>query len=214
MLRQVADALEGPAALQFRRDVKRFIYGFVHGQFQDDLGPTEVVDRVVISDDFLDLYTHNAEGVILLAFKINEVNLDTESGDEEIHVTVGAEQRILSDTGWEPINFGHTFDEIRNREGTSWRILGEYKLADCNNLEGEFVTSILVREEDAVGPNDRYSTALTLVRPSCSDMQNMFNAGTLGIAEQVRHDGLLLVNDDGDVDGALSFTHKFTVARR
>jgi hypothetical protein len=42
----------------FTRDASRFVHAFVHSQFKDYIGPTDKVDIVEITDDFLDLHTN------------------------------------------------------------------------------------------------------------------------------------------------------------
>jgi len=215
LLLQAARQLEtGGASLQFRRDADRLTHAYVHTQFQQFLGPTEVVDTIWISDDFLDLATRVAEGVALLEFRVVDVNLNTEPGEEEIHFTVALQHMFEpGSVGPEDPVVSHTFREIGNREGTPFATVGAFTFPECDRLLAS-IMAISVIETDGVTQDDRYQSIVrSLEALDCGVLRQRFNAGQFGIVAELPVEDEVLLQDD-EVKGTFSHVTRIGLTRR
>jgi hypothetical protein len=66
----------------------------------------------------------------------------------------------------------------------------------------------------AFGGPDSFEYIYENANIPCGKMHEMFSKGEFGLVDQTSRDGLLLVDKDGDVKGAFSYTLKVTLLLR
>lgn len=63
------------------------VQGFLHDQFQNELGEltgiTDIVDKILISDHFIDVFTREGQAVLTADWQITLIRIDTELGKDE-----------------------------------------------------------------------------------------------------------------------------------
>jgi hypothetical protein len=63
------------------------VQGFLHDQFQNELGEltdtTDIVDKILISDHFIDIFTREGQPVLTADWQITLIRIDTELGKDE-----------------------------------------------------------------------------------------------------------------------------------
>ncbi len=213
LLGQLAAGLEvQPSGYQFLADAKRFAHAYVHTQFKDLIATNDFVDTVKISDDFLDLHTRQGQGMILVQTRIDDVNLNTEPGDEEIAVALDAQHMFGSAPSDNPV-VSHAFDEINDHEGTGFATIGAFTFDECDRLQG-IILEITVVENDLGDFDDHYAAIFqSLSQPDCSALRDLYNSGQLGVVSQLPTEDEALMQG-GDVKGGLSHTTRVVLTRR
>jgi hypothetical protein len=204
---------EGFGSNAFRLNAVRFVYGFVHSQFQNLIEPTNKVDMIELADDFLDPHTSPGEPTFNIQLRINDINLNTEPGDEEIVVTINTLWDYQGPSGPELLGAPEREFELGNREGTSFRTMAQWELDECPFI-GTIRFLIDVTEEDggAFLGDDHFDTDREIqVSPNCAGLQNSVNAGQFGPGPESIHDVVLTEQDDGDVAGAMSVSTRTSV---
>lgn len=189
----------------FRRDASRFSHGLVHAAFWDDIGHTYKVTGIEITDDFFLPRTTWARPAAVVSFQATNVRLNTEPGNEEIYVTIDAGHKFKNVDA--PLGYSWEFPEIDNGESTYWRSVGVFPLDwDCGQLETVFLMTS-VREDDTGVFDDRFITEPRLFETGpldCDGMKDAFNNGQVGLYRELPEQQQIIINDDGEVEGALS----------
>lgn len=197
----------------FRRESARFSHGLVHAAFWDDIGQTNNVTAIEISDDYFFPRTTAGRPVAVVSFQAHDVRLDTEPGSEEIYITIDAAH--MFENVEIPPTFSWELPEIDHRESTWWRSVGIFPLDwDCGQLQS-IILMLDVREDDDVFDDDFLTDPIAFQTGSldCAGMQSAFTNGRFGFYENLPDESLLIVRDD-DVVGALTARMRVSVVKQ
>ena len=213
-LAESAQAIVGASpAESFRRDATRFSHGLVHAAFWEEIGQTNNVTAIEISDGFFFPRTTAGRPVAVVSVQISDVRLDTESGGEEIYITLDAAHEFQGVSI--PPTFSWELPEIDNRGSTGWTTVGVFPLDwDCGQLQ-TVILMLSIREEDDVS-DDRFVTdprAFQTGALECSGMQIAFNNGQFGFYRNLPDEQLVIVQDD-EVAGALTARMRISVIKQ
>jgi hypothetical protein len=191
------------AANSFRIDAARFSHGLVHTAFWEEIGQTNNVTGIEISDGFFFPRTTQGRGVAVVSVQVSDISLDTESGSEEIYIRLDAAHMFQGVSL--PPTFSWEYPEIDNHSSTRWQTVGVFPLDwDCGQLQSVLLM-LTVKEED-ISFDDRFSTdplAFQTGALDCSGMQTAFNNGQFGLYRYLPEQQLLIVKG-GEVEGALT----------
>jgi len=201
----------------FRVDVERLSLGLVHAQFWDDIGQTNTVTAVEISDGYFFPRTTPGIPVAVVTMQVSDISLNTEPGDEEIdirldvnHVFEGCEFHLSDCPG-----FTFEFPEMDEHSATSQITIGVFHLdGDCSSLKAVGVAPSVV-ETDGITLEDRFDTAPLAFQTGeldCVGMKAAWDSGTFGLFTEFPVQQVLLVQD-GDVRGAMTMRTRVFVIR-
>jgi hypothetical protein len=140
-----------------------------------------------------------------LNIRVSDINLDTEWGDEEIIITISAEHMFDNVNQAQNPVISRQFEEINNREATSFRNFGIFKLEECSFLQAVIFSINVLEDDDFPNQDDRFDTTFHQVAFDCSNLQNRANSGNFGTVSENSTEGVLIMNDES-VEGALSYT--------
>ena len=212
-LQESAEVMVGTGGANLRRDATRFSHGLVHAAFWEEIGQTNNVTAIEISDGFFFPRTTAGRPVAVVSVQAQDVRLDTEPGNEEIYITINASHQF--EGGGLPPTFSWDYHVIDHRGTTEWKTVGVFPLDwDCGQLQ----TVILlfdILEDDTVG-DDRFVTdprAFQTGSLDCSGMQAAFDNGQFGFYENLP-DEQLLITDDDEVEGALTARMRVSVIKQ
>ena len=182
-LAESAQNFIGTHGASFRVDSTRFSHGLVHAEFWEEIGQTNNVTAIEISDGFFFPRTTAGRPVAVVSVQAHDVRLDTESRNEEIYITLVASHMIQGISI--PPTFIWDFPEIDNRGSTAWQAVGVFPLDwDCVHLQS-ILLMFMVREDD-INLDDEFITdpqAFQTGVLDCSGMQAAFNNGQFGFYE-------------------------------
>src|SRR5262249_50062254 len=152
----------------------------------DLISGNRVVTGVEISDGYFFPRTREGIPVALVTTKVSDINLDTEWGSEEIHVslTVAHVYDGLDQNNWPGFRF--EFPEIDDHGSTLEKVIGAFPLDNnCGNISEVWIFPN-VRESDPVS-DDVFRTdpmVWSITAPSglfpCSAVQAAFNNNQYG----------------------------------
>ena len=185
-------------AMLFRRDATRFSHGLVHIAFWEEIGQTNNVTGIEISDNFFFPRTSRGHAIANVSVQVSDISLDTEPGDEEIYITLEAAHMFQGVSI--PPTFSWEFPEIGNHGSTSERIVGVFPLDwDCGELQ-TVALMLSVREKDDISFDDNFVTdplAFHSGALNCSGMQTAFNNGQFGLFVELpeKHFAIVKRND-------------------
>lgn len=213
-LDESAQTFVGAQGVNFTRDSTRFSHGLVHAAFWEEIGQTNNVTAIEISDGFFFPRTTAGRPVAVVTVLAHDVRLDTEAGAEEIYITLNASHMFQGVSV--PPTFSWDYPEIDSRDSTSWQTVGVFPLDwDCGQLQS-IILMFSVREEDRVTGDDRFITdprAFETGALDCSGMQTAFNNGQFGFYENLPDEQLLLVDGD-EVEGTLTARMRISVIKQ
>jgi hypothetical protein len=204
-----------PLGMIFRRESTRFSHGLVHAEFWEEIGHTNNVDAIEISDGFFFPRTSAGLPVAVVSVQLQDVRLDTEPGHEEIYITIEAAHIFRNESI--PPSFSWDYPKIGNRGSTRWQTVGVFPLDwDCLQLESVIIM-LSIKEEDDLSFDDNFSTepqAFQTGALDCSGMQAAFDNGEFGIYEQLPDEQLIIVDNDDNVEGALTARIKIFIFKQ
>lgn len=208
--------IAGGAGATFRRDAARFSYGLVHAAFWEEIGLTNNVTAIEISDGFFFPRTTAGRPVAVVSVQASNVRLNTEPGSEEINITVHAEHRFDGCTNCP--TFAWDYPEIDDGESTPWMTVGVFPLDwDCGQL-ATLMALIQIREDDIDVFDDRFYTEPRFAetgRLDCVGMQTAFNNGQFGLYQTIPDLPMLILKDrDGGVEGALTLRMRISLIKQ
>jgi hypothetical protein len=214
-LAESSQSMVGSSAQTFRSDAARFSHGLVHSAFWEEIGQTRNVTGIELSDNLFLPHTSQSLPVAVVAVQVSDIRLDTEPGSEEIYITLDA-AHMFSNVSIYP-SFSWEFPQIDDRGSTAWKTVGVFPLDwDCGQLETVMLT-IKVQEEDGWAFDDEFDTSPDAFQTGplpCSGMQTAFENGQFGLYKTLPEQQLLLVNDDGDVAGAMTVRMRISVIKQ
>ncbi|MGW8323220.1 MAG: hypothetical protein ACWGSD_16855, partial [Thermodesulfobacteriota bacterium] len=145
------------ASGEFWDNANRFAHGFIHSQFQEELGHHNLVDNIEISDQFLDLHTRGGTPTVYVALRVDTFNLDTERGREEISTTISLEHVFHTGNGAANPIISQDLEGIDDGEGTPPRYYGVFP-AKMDWMPQSLIAAVKTVEKDGPGLDDRYTT--------------------------------------------------------
>jgi hypothetical protein len=211
-------AVTAASGANFPTDAIRFSLGFVHTQFSDLISGNRVVTGVEISDGYFFPRTREGIPVALVTAKVSDINLDTEWGSEEIHVslTVAHVYDGLDQNNWPAFRF--EFPEIDDHGSTPEKVIGAFPLENsCGNISEIWIFPD-VMESDPIS-DDVFGTDPTvwsITVPSgtfpCSAVQAAFNNNQYGLVSELPSKVFTLLQG-GDVQGAMTMRTRIYLVR-
>lgn len=212
-LAESAKTMVGTGGANLHRDSTLFSHGLVHAAFWEEIGQTNNVTAIEISDGFFFPRTSAGRPVAVVSVQAHDVRLDTETGNEEIYITVNASHMFEGVNP--PPSFAWDYHEIDHRGTTEWKTVGVFPLDwDCGQLQS-VILLLTIREDDTVD-DDRFGTdpgAFQTRDLDCSGMQTAFDNGQFGFYENLPDEQLLIVDDD-EVEGALTVRMRISVIKQ
>jgi hypothetical protein len=203
------------ATQSLRVDATRFALGFVHAAFWEEIGQTRTVTGIEISDGSFVPRTQQGVAVAVVYSKVSDISLNTEPGGEEIVVTLSAQHVFGTEWNSNPI-FVTEFEEMDNHSSSAWERIGAFLLdLDCPRLQ-TIIMNASVKEIDGFSFDDRFNTdpvAFQTGSLDCSGMQTAFNNGQFGLYRELPAEQILLTQQ-GEVEGAMTITHRVFVIRQ
>jgi hypothetical protein len=187
-----------------------FVHGFLHDQFQTELGELtgddEGVDKILISDNFVDVYTSIREAVLALRFRITGTKLWAleeeehnrgEPGDTAIQISA---RHIYEGGGEAVIDVIESYlIDVLHDDRSYFAPAGMWLLTECNPLESVIIDSKIFGEavvptgpEPPAGVEDiivylegsailEGVPPIHLVPPDCAGMQSWVNSDRYGM---------------------------------
>lgn len=142
--------------------VEQFVFGFLHTQLQSRfLDENTRVEAIQITDNYINLFTSQAQYTFSVRVRAEHLTMDTEIGDEEPIVAISATHTFNG--GWDPIP-GKTYhlniDEDLNpfnKPGTTqtpWYYIGNWNVSDIRKINGQtgrgldIVTQVALSEDN------------------------------------------------------------------
>ena len=220
-LREVLDAMKTWLSHALRTHMHDLVHGFIHSQFRDFIAATELVDKVAVTDGFIDLHTREAIPIFMVLTRIRNVALDTESDEEEIRFKAGAwhvYDPASADVDPPPPDtpmVKREFAVIDEGQGTPLETFGVFRVDTCNRL-------VLVRfwfaaeeEDDFPNPNDYFRN---YVHPTfsydCANLETLAGQAAYGVVSETTVEGMdLLKMETLEREGWFSFTTRVVLSR-
>lgn len=167
----------------FRRMAFSFAHSFLHSEFQDMIGPNEAVDWIEISDNYVDIWTHEREPFFYITAnvyihhgpKMAELTPLPEYGElsNEYSVTISA-THIYSSNAQIP-GPSYTF-EITEMEPSPTRKYGTWHKNECGQIAAiEFTIKIV--EQDLIWDDKLPSKHHPWALPGCSQIESAALSG-------------------------------------
>lgn len=127
-LQELAASVESSDDLNI--SLSQFVHGMIQEKFKDDFSATgaDLVDSIEITDGFINLHTHVAQWYVAFAVQIEDVEINTEFGEEEILVKM--ESRTLREglREYESI-------VMDNHDSTGFVVMMFIPLSQCSEIE-------------------------------------------------------------------------------
>ena len=220
-LREALDAMKPWLSGQLKMNMHNLVHGFIHSQFRDFIAETDLVDKVAVTDGFIDLHTREAIPIFLVEARIRDVELNTESGAEEINFSAGA---------WHVLDEEHADDDppppdtpsvrrefatIDSGQGTPFEIFGVFRVDNCNSLALVRFWFAAVEEDDFPNPSDYYRNYVhPTFRYSCANLASLAEQAAYGVVSETTVEGMeLLRMETLEPEGSFSFTTRTVLSR-
>lgn len=131
-LQQLADFVEAQTGLNGA--LSSLVHGWIHYKNDKMFDPTspDIVDAIEIQDDILLLITHVGEPWVEIYAMAEDVEMDTEIGEEEITVEMSAS--VSYTQGGQEDCASYTSGEMGDKESTRWVLLYLFPLAKCDDI--------------------------------------------------------------------------------
>ena len=130
-LRGSFDSIALTMAGAWRATAARFVHGFLHGQFQNEIGPLENVNVVEISDDHFQVVTSTGTPHFTVELRLNPITVRKSQGLENVTGDIVA-HIILRLPATDPFNpITGTEFAVASGEVTPFRGYGTFEVADC-----------------------------------------------------------------------------------
>lgn len=164
---------------------ERFASGFLHDQFINEFNkltePDDKVDRLMISDNFIDLDTSKGIPVVWLSFRITTLNSWTDFfQDDEFKVTFSTTHFYGAREEYQGLLLKkYECEETdENFASTPWVTLGEWLIPECIPLTKVENSVRIAEQDDLLNFNDFLnSSPIELQAPDCSIVQHNINEG-------------------------------------
>ncbi len=160
----------------------RLVHGFIHSQFQRDIGTRHFVDMIEIADDYFLPHTHAKIPHFAIQLRLPQINYDP-----DVTMLIGgitasiAAQHIYcldvnnpADDCDNPV-VSHTFSDIENGDGTPTATYGVFRLDDCEYVKG-IVSLVSLKAYLFLEPETPDSKAFN-VPFSCETLRQRYNNG-------------------------------------
>ena len=199
----LVEAAKTAATVAFAREATRFSHALTHSAFWEEIGPTNNVTGIEISDDYFFPRTSAGLGVAVVTVQVSNVRLDTEPGSEEIHIHMDAGHYFRGVS--QPPGYSWEFPKIDDHGSTGWKVVGVFPLDwDCGQLE-TIIFTMRVQETDPFIDDWFHVDAFQSGPLACGAMKTRFDNGQFGLYEELPEKQLLIEDKNGgEVKGALN----------
>ena len=184
-LQAALDEIQAALLNPMGTDPIRYVHGFIHGQLQNEIGYTEKVKMVEISDGFLDVLTEPGTQMFSIGLRLNPIKLDTSDGLKNVTGTISGIHGYSpspsdSDNPWVSREFA-----FGSGDSSAFASHGYFELDTCEALKEFYiwveVTAWYTGFISAFIKDPRKDIMLDSVSFSCDTLRQRANSGQWGM---------------------------------
>jgi hypothetical protein len=184
-LQAALDEIRVPLLNSMGTDPVRYVHGFIHGQMQNEIGYTEKVKMVEITDGFLDVLTEPGTQMFSIGLRLNPITLDTSDGLKNVTGTIsGIHGYSPSPSDMENPWVSREF-AFGSGDSSAFASHGYFELDTCEALKEFYiwveVTGWYTGFISGFFKDPRKDTMLDSVSFSCETLRQRANSGQWGM---------------------------------
>jgi hypothetical protein len=193
--------------MEFRKDIEKFVYGFIHTQFQSELEPDNKVDMIELTDNFIDLHNRPGTTKFRIDLKINSIFYTLSNNNKKYDVEFS--WLLIHNDGSPSVSVrGLDPRRMRNGEGTAYMTVASMLAEECRFFGGLAVYVYVGDRSDW----ETVGIATLSPDPDCDEIERRVDSNDWGPGPEERVEGVPIYSSSHDDPvGTLSYSYRTNI---